>query len=184
VPSLVPAIATQPETAHPPPARPPALQAAPEPLPPPAELADLMLRQNRAEELLQLLGQHRTEPAYARVYADALRATGDFERARGAYEALAAQSYGSARSQAGYSAAQLALGPLRDPLRALDAIERFGLTAPDAPLRERACVLRIDALVALGRSSEARAAAEDYLAREPNTETSARLRGLLQRPAP
>ena len=139
-----------------------------------------MLREGKAEELLSLLAEHRREPAYARVYADALRASGDFDRAIIAYEALGEQSQGSLRSQAGYAAAQLALGPLVDPARALRAIERFDLTAPSAALCERASVLRIEALLALGRGAEARAAAHVYLAREPNTETSVRLQKLLE----
>jgi hypothetical protein len=155
-------------------------QATPEALPPTPEAADRMLREGRAEELLSLLRGHGDEPAYARVYADALRASGDFERATAAYEALAEQSQGNLRDQASYAAAQLASGPLRDPLRALRAIERADLTGPGSPLAERASVLRIDALLALGRNAEARAAAHAYLAREPNTETSLRLRKLLE----
>ena len=62
--------------------------------------------------------------------------------------------------------------------------ERRAITPDEAELiraaLERASVLRIDALAALGRSAEARAAARDYLAREPETETSARLRRLLE----
>lgn len=185
--SAAPAVPDPParrEAPRPAPTRAGKVQLSPEPLPPSPEVADRMLREDRAEALLELLTPYRSQPTYARVYADALRATGDFERALGAYEALSAQTQGSLRSQAGYAAAQLALGPLRDPLRALTAIERFELAAPDSPLRERASVLRIDALVALGRHSDARAAIEDYLAREPNTETSVRLRSLLQSSEP
>jgi hypothetical protein len=164
----------------------PRRQVTPEALPPPLtpEAAELMLREGRTEALLSLLTEHRDESTYARVYADALRASGDFERAVAAYEALAEQSSGSLRGQAGYAAAQLALGPLHDALRALRAIEHFDLTAPGSPLGERASVLHIDALVALGRSAEARAAAHVYLVREPDNETSARLRKLLESPRP
>lgn len=180
------------DDANPAPAAPRHRAAGPEPLPPrveateppSAEAADQMLRQGQADALLDALSSHRHEPAYARVYADALRASGDFERASRAYEALSEQSQGSLHSQAGYAAAQLALGPLRDPLRALNLIEHFELTAPSSPLSERASVLRIDALLALGRRAEARAAALVYLAHEPDTETSARLRRLADGPQP
>jgi tetratricopeptide (TPR) repeat protein len=139
-----------------------------------------MLHRGQTEQLLRLLADHRAEPAYARVYADALRARGDFEHATSAYEALAEQGRGDRHSHAAYAAAQLALSPLRDPLRALGIIQRYGLDGPGSPLQERASVLRIDALVMLGRSVEARDATRAYLAREPETETSARLRRWLE----
>jgi hypothetical protein len=170
---------SEPRASKLPPAPESAGQPSPESALPTPEAAELLLRQGQAAHVLRLLGAHGDEPSYARVFADALRASGDFERAIAAYEALAVQSQGSPRSQAGFAAAQLALGPLHDPLRALGEVELFDLSAPSSVLRERASVLRIDALVALGRSAEARAAAREYLAREPETETSARLRGLV-----
>jgi tetratricopeptide (TPR) repeat protein len=162
--------------AQPAPASPrPASAAAPLTL----EAAEQLLREGQADIVLRALGEHSSEPRYARVLADALRATGDFERAIAAYEKLAAESQGSLRAQAGFAAGQLALGPLHDPVRALGEVQLFDLTADTSPLRERARVLRVNALQALGRSDEARAAAREYLAQEPETETSARLRRLV-----
>ncbi|HEX6240251.1 MAG TPA: FecR domain-containing protein [Polyangiales bacterium] len=175
---------SQERVVEPPPPRTRRPHAHREPSPLSPEAAEQMLREGRAEQLLGVLDAQPSEPAYARVYADALRATGDFDRAILAYEALLDRSQGSLRMQAGYAAAQLAQGPLRDPLRALRAIGRSALIAPSSPLRERASVLRIDALMALGRHTEARAAAREYLEREPNTEASARLRRLLESDEP
>lgn len=54
-----------------------------------------------------------------------------------------------------------------------------GATDQDAPLRERATALLVDALVAGGKHDEARAWARTYLAHEPTTGTSSRRRALI-----
>jgi hypothetical protein len=58
-------------------------------------------------------------------------------------------------------------------------IAAFALAADHSLLRERATALEVDALLALGRRWEAGVAAQRYLAREPETETSRRMREVI-----
>lgn len=142
------------------------------------DTAEALLRTGQADTLLLLLREHHDDPRYARLVAEALRMLGEFSQATDAFEAVAAKSQGSTRTQAGFAAAQLAFTALHDPERALALLQRFALDAHESALRERASALRIDALIALGRSDEARREVQRYLAREPETETSVRLRRL------
>jgi hypothetical protein len=115
------------------------------------------------------------------IEADALRAQGRFAEALVRYQGAARVLSGGERAAAGYAAAALALQPLRDPVRALALLDAFALDDDLSAQRERATVLRIDALLTLGQPDAVRVHALRYLSREPETGTSARLRALLAR---
>jgi hypothetical protein len=124
---------------------------------------------------------HGSEPAlpWRLLEAAALRALGRFDEAISSYEQSAAMAPSPDQEEAGYSAAALALHGLKDPARALAITDRFDLDADASPLRERASLLRVDALLALGRTRAAKVAAQRYLNREPDTATSQQMRKLL-----
>lgn len=140
--------------------------------------ARALLLAGDASAALELVGGAQIDDALL-VAADALRALGRFREAVEHYERLAAQSQQPIREQAAFAAAQLWLASLRNGEQALRLIDRHALDAPAAPLRERSSVLRVDALLSLGRTSEAADHARAYLAREPETAASARMRDLL-----
>jgi hypothetical protein len=73
----------------------------------------------------------------------------------------------------------LALQPLHDAARCLSILDQYALDDEQSAQRERATVLRIDALLTLGQRDAARVHALRYLTREPETGTSARLRALV-----
>jgi hypothetical protein len=142
--------------------------------------ARALLAAGDAQGALSLARQHaaRDDEALLLV-ADASRALGRHREARAHYRKLAERGADPLRTRAAFAAAQLSLHALGDPADALSLIAAFALAADDAPLRERATALEVDALLALGRRWEARLAAERYLAREPETETSRRMREVL-----
>ncbi|MBX3272121.1 MAG: FecR domain-containing protein [Sandaracinaceae bacterium] len=98
------------------------------------------------------------------VEGDALRGAGRAREAVAAYERAAE---GPRRVQAGYLIAQLRADRLADPTGALDALERYGASAPGSPLAERALRLRHRLLSATGRAEEAARTAAEYVARFP-----------------
>ena len=65
---------------------------------------------------------------------------------------------------------------LNDARGALELLDTYDLDAENGPLRERASVLRVDALLKLGRAAQAAEVARRYVLREPETHTSARMR--------
>jgi ferric-dicitrate binding protein FerR (iron transport regulator) len=139
-----------------------------------------LLQRGQADEVIaQARVPAQTDDAYLWLLADALRAQGRLEDALTSYEALASRTGPPARAQAGFAAAQIALVSQRDPARALRDIEQYQLERADSGLRERASVLHVDALLLLGRNAEARELAARYLAQQPETETSARMRRVL-----
>jgi hypothetical protein len=167
----------------------PLISATPVPASPPtkpparaqtSELDQLraLLRHGQTEQAIALA---RTladrDDAFVLLLADALRAQGHFDEAQANYEAVAGRALGAMRAQAGFAAAQIALVTQGDALRALHDIERFELG--DSALSERASVLHVEALLRLGRGVEARQIAVRYLAQQPETETSARMRRVL-----
>jgi FecR protein/Tetratricopeptide repeat len=118
--------------------------------------------------------------------ADALRGAGRTCEAGAAYARYVGRIRGeggvtSPRSMAAHvlRAAQLTLDGCADPGRAADILRKAGATDQDAPLRERATALLVDALLAAGKPDEARSWARTYLEREPNTATSRRMRALI-----
>ena len=66
-----------------------------------------------------------------------------------------------------------------DAVQTLELLDTYALDDDRSPQRERATVLRIDALLALGQPEAARVHALRYLSREPETATSTRLRALV-----
>ena len=160
-------------------ARPPAKASAPvgESSSSRLELARGWLRAGDPARALQLLSSGAAQRPMERLLAaDALRALGRFSQAATAYQALAADSVDPLRAQAAYGAAELLLRTLKDPAACLRVLDAHQLDDERALLRERASVLRMDALLALGQKAEARRAAQKYLEREPETETSQRVR--------
>ena len=142
--------------------------------------AHASLRAGDAAGALRIAAAYPDDDALALLTADALRVLGRFAEAITQYEQLAARTAdGLTRAHAGFAAAQLALHKLHDAEGALTLVSRFGLREQHAPLRERASALYVDALLALDRGAEAREEARSYLAREPETASSARMRALL-----
>jgi hypothetical protein len=119
----------------------------------------------------------RDLPAWQLLAADALRALRRHVEAVEVYHAVAERDP-ALRAAAGYSGADLCFRELSDPARALALLDALSLDADDSPLRERASVLRVDALLALGRHDEVKLAAQRYLEREPETRVSRRMRAL------
>lgn len=142
--------------------------------------ARALLAVGDAQGALSLARRHASRDDEALLLvADASRALGRHREARAHYGKLAERGADPLRTRAAFAAAQLSLHALGDPADALSLIAAFALAADDAPLRERATALEVEALLALGRRREARRAAERYLAREMETETSRRMRELL-----
>jgi tetratricopeptide (TPR) repeat protein len=140
-----------------------------------------LLRRGETEQVITLARARADQgDAFVLLLADALRAQGRFAEALDTYETLAERTSGATRTQAGFAAAQLALLAQRDAARALRDIERFELDGEGSALSERASVLHADALLALGRGEEARKIAASYLARQPATEASQRMRHILE----
>jgi tetratricopeptide (TPR) repeat protein len=138
----------------------------------------LKLRQS-AEVIMRARERAQHEDAFLLLLADALRAEGRFAEARIHYARLAARAPAALRVQAGFAAAQIAFVSVGDAQSALADLDRFGLDASGSPLAERASVLRAEALLALGRREQAEQVARAYLARQPDTEASARMRRIL-----
>jgi hypothetical protein len=134
----------------------------------------------RALELVpRARAQGTNEGELSLVEADALRALGRASEAASRYDAAARALPAGERETAGYLAARLRLLSLRDPRGALDSLEESGAMAPGSPLAERATALAVDAYEALQRTSEARAAARDYLERFPHGSSVEQMRRLL-----
>jgi hypothetical protein len=68
------------------------------------------------------------------------------------------------------------------PARALLLVEAFEREHPGSSLSEEAAVLRIDALIGLGRGSDARALGEDFLRSYPHSAYAERVRSQLRLP--
>jgi hypothetical protein len=157
----------------------------PAPAPSPAtntpEAARALLGQGQAEAALALAEAHANESNadWHLLAADAQQALGRFAAAAQRYEQAAQALSGAPREQAALSAVTLTLHQAHDPTRALALLDAFALDDDRASVRERASVLRIDALLALGHREAARVHALRYLGREPDTQTSARMRRLL-----
>lgn len=111
--------------------------------------------------------------------ADAHRALGSDRQAALDYEAASQVLSGQARGQAGYRAAELWLHSLHDPGRCLDVLDAVRADANPSRVRERASVLRVEALLAAGRDGEAAEAAEHYLEREPHGDATSYMLELL-----
>jgi len=99
--------------------------------------------------------------------ADSLRALGRYDEAARSYEEALSALQGPAAAEAGYLAAAVRHARLGDREGALGALDRGRADAPGSPLEERALGLRARILFEQGRTAEARAAAERYLARFP-----------------
>ncbi|MCA9577927.1 MAG: FecR domain-containing protein [Polyangiales bacterium] len=102
-------------------------------------------------------------PRWQLTRADALRALGRHEAAADAYDRAARA--GIEPGESGYTAARIRFGSLGDAAGALRSLDAAGVE--NGPLAERALGLRARALVRLGRTTEARAAAQRYLSRYP-----------------
>lgn len=140
-----------------------------------------LLRRGLSEEVIaEARVPAETDDAYLSLLADAQRAQRGFVQALASYERLAARASPPLRAQAGFAAAQIALFTLYDAPRALRDIAEFELEREGTPLAERASVLHVDALLRLGQGAEARELAARYLAGEPETEASARMRRILE----
>jgi hypothetical protein len=68
------------------------------------------------------------------------------------------------------------------PARALLLVEAFERQHPGSSFSEETAVLRIDALIGLGRSSDARAAGQDFLRSYPHSAYAERVRSQLRLP--
>lgn len=77
-----------------------------------------------------------------------------------------------------YAEATRRLYSLGDAASAVALLDAYDLDAETAPLRERATVLRVDALLMLGRLTQAAEVARRYVLREPETHTSTRMRNI------
>lgn len=77
-----------------------------------------------------------------------------------------------------YAEATRRLYSLGDAASALALLDAYDLDGETASLRERATVLRVDALLKLGRVTQAAEVARRYVLREPETHTSTRMRNL------
>jgi len=77
-----------------------------------------------------------------------------------------------------YAEATRRLYSLGDAEGALGLVDAYDLDAESGLFRERASVLRVDALLRLGRMSQAAEVARRYVLREPETHTTARMRAL------
>jgi hypothetical protein len=142
--------------------------------------AEKLLGQGDAEAALALADAHAGEdPAWHLLGAEALQALGRFADATRRYEQAADLLSDVRRERAALSAASLALSQQHDASRALALLDRFSLDDDRSGVRERATVLRVDALLELGQRDAARVHALRYLDREPETQTSARMRSLL-----
>ena len=128
----------------------------------------LLAAQSHAEE---------HEPAWLLLEADSLRALHRYADSVDRYQNVAERAP-ALRVSAGYAGASLSLYELHDPTRALALLDALALDAMGSSLRERASVLRVNALLALGRRDEAKTAAQRYLDREPETKVSQRMRAL------
>jgi hypothetical protein len=104
---------------------------------------------------------------WAMLEADALRALGRHAEAADAYDRAAATSSASPATQAGYLAARIRLQQLSDPAGALRSLDASRADAPHSPIEDVALALRVRALIAARRTSEARDAARTHLARFP-----------------
>jgi tetratricopeptide (TPR) repeat protein len=113
------------------------------------------------------------------VYADALRAVGRYLDAALAYEAAARHLKGQDRGRVTYAAGVLWMDELGRPERALKGLNTAWMDAAPSEIRERATLLRVDALMALGRKDDAHDIAGRYLEREPESKTSERMRKIL-----
>lgn len=114
------------------------------------------------------------------VRGDALRGLGRPTEAARAFAAAAAALTGVERAEAGYTAAYIRFHDLHDPEAAL-AVLPAELDAPDSPLAERGLALRTQLDEALGHRDDARARAEQYLARFPRGELRAYMIKLARR---
>ena len=111
--------------------------------------------------------------AWIAVVAAAFIAVFWLRRWRGSRELVeaAADAYDRAAragiepGESGYTAARIRFGSLGDAAGALRSLDAAGVE--NGPLAERALGLRARALVRLGRTTEARAAAQRYLSRYP-----------------
>jgi hypothetical protein len=149
-----------------------------------ASLADAraLLERGNTEDALAIADAHASElsGAWTLLSADALRALGRFSDAMLRYQQAAHMLAAGEAEAAAFTAASIALHQMADPLRAMALLDAYHLDDDQARLRERATVLHVDALLALGQSSAARVHALRYLGREPVTETSARMRLLVE----
>ena len=138
-----------------------------------------------AETALANLRSHADEPrtsteaAWLLLEADALRALRRYGEAVDRYQAVAERAPAQ-RALAGYAGASMAFYELHDASRALALLDVLSLDDASSPLRERASVLRVDVLLALGQHEQAKLAAQRYLEREPETQVSRRMRALLR----
>jgi hypothetical protein len=145
------------------------------------EQGQALLAEGDAEGALALAERHASEGSgFALLAADALQALGRFAAAAQRYEQAADALTDERRERAALSAASLTLLQEHDAARALSLLDRFALDDQRSSVRERATVLRVDALLALGQRDAARVHALRYLDREPETQTSARMRSLIE----
>ena len=113
--------------------------------------------------------------------ADALRGLGRAGEAAAGYDRAAGELPPARAAQAGYLAATLRFRNLGDPSGALASLDRSRADSASAPLAERATVLRVRALLRLGRQEEARRIAARYLERFPNGGMEEWMIGLVDR---
>jgi hypothetical protein len=107
---------------------------------------------------------------------DALRSLGRARDAIDAYERASTTLTGEPAARAAFKAADLCFRVLGDPAAALRVLDRSGLDAYGAPLRERALMLRIEASERLGLP--VRVLAQRYLVAFPDSAGTERVRAL------
>jgi ferric-dicitrate binding protein FerR (iron transport regulator) len=112
------------------------------------------------------------------LQADALRSLGRAREAALAYRDAALLLPADARVRAGFKAADVMLHELDDPRAALAVLYVADVDAEGSALRERALLLRIEALQRLGEPITE--VAERYLAAYPDSAGAPRLRALLE----
>lgn len=129
---------------------------------PTPERARARIVEGHADEALAMARAAAPSPAWRYVEADALRALGRDQEAAQAYDAAADGLEGSAQREAALLAAQLHLRG-GDAERALRSLEGARVAEVASPLRERALVLRAEALVRLERHDALLEVARAYL---------------------
>ncbi len=151
-----------------------------EPPPPTAREVRRWLLEGRLQETLEV-SHAKSGGEWRLLEADALRGLGRAGEAAAGYDRAAGELPPARAAQAGYLAATLRFRNLGDPSGALASLDRSRADSASAPLAERATVLRVRALLRLGRQEEARRIAARYLERFPNGGMEEWMIGLVDR---
>ena len=127
------------------------------------EAARALIVEGRADEVLALARAHTGQPRWRYVEGDALRALSRVDEAVESYDAAIAGLPRAEQWEAAYVAAGLHLRSRHDPARAIASLDAGRVDDPDCPLRERALVLRAEALQRLGDRDQLREVALEYV---------------------